>query len=684
MEVGSDIISSLGAGSGINSGSIVEQLVEIERTSKMDPIDAKRDTYETQISDYGLMRSALSLLQESADLLIDGDSFGAKNATFTDSDALVPSSLDESAPVGDYSFEVLAIASAQSISTMAGFDTINDEVGEGELTISLGEWDDTLDPPEAFTVNADIDALNITIDDTNNTLTGLRDEINAKAAEADVGLQATIINDGSSYRLVITAESGASNEIKISVDEGGLAADNLDDSGLSRFAFEEGVAGVNQQMSQNQTGADASIVVNGLTVSRSSNTIDDVLEGFEFSLVSAAPGEIMSISIFEDKDSAEEAARGFVDAYNAFLEAVEVLVGEDEETEENGSLYRDSTTNSILSSIRSTIASAIPGLENDYTSLATIGIRTELDGTMSIDEDTFTDAFDDNFDLVKSLFTPEVSSSNSGITVTGFGDQTVAGNYDVVITQDPTKALLVGSASTADLSVAAADDYDFVISVDGVTSETISLTPGTYTNDELASHIQSQINNDVNLSSDRVDVAVVWDTDHFEITSNAYGAKGDISITVSGISAANLGLDTGTSTAGLDVTGTIDGESGFGIANVLLPTLNSDPYGLTLVVDPGATTSTVSFSSGFGRELSSLLDSVLESNGLIEVREDNLETRIDELDDDEELAERRIDAYEARLLAQYSAMEAIVASINSSGDTLDGLFEILSFTASQS
>ncbi len=682
MAIDNNIISSLGAGSGINSSSLVSQLVEIEKTSKQDRIDTKRETYETQISDFGLLRSALATLQDAADLLMEDDSFSAKNATFTESTALLPSKLGDDAPVGDYTFEVLAIAQAQSLSTNATFSETSDTVGKGVLTFSFGQWDDALDPPETFTVDTDRDAFNITIDDTNNSLAGLRDAINA----ADEGVQASIINDGSGYRLVITAPSGASNELQVTVAEDGGTPSNTDANDLSRFAFGAGVAGANQQLIQNQTGADASLVVNGLTVSRSSNEIDDVLEGFEFTLAKAAPGEVIAVNIFEDKTTAEESVRGFIDAFNAFLEVIEPLTGYNEETEEDGSLSRDATTKSIISGIRDTIADAIPGISSGFTSLAAIGIRTDLDGNLSIDEDALTAAFADNFDLVKTLFAPVTSSSADKITVNSFGTQTVPGSYDVVVTNDPAKGNLVGVASAgtllADINGAGATDYDFTITVNGKTSETISLTPGSYADeDALAAHIQSQVNNDATLIANAGKVDVIWNTDHFEITSRTYGSKSNVSVTAVGGSAADLGLDTGTSTAGSNVAGTIDGVVGFGLGNVLLPELNSDPYGLTLVVQPGATTSTINFSGGFGRELSTLLDQYLQSSGIIDTREDNIDDKLDTLDTDQDKLDRRISAYQARLQAQFLAMERIVSSLNSSGGFLDGIMDRLPFTA---
>ena len=794
-----NIISSLGAGSGIDTRGLVDQLTEIERAPRQNSIDTRRDRAEAQISDIGLLRSSLSTLKESVDLLGD-ESFGAMSASFTDSTALTPTELGDDAPPGDYTFEVLAVAQAQSLSTGALFNDPSDAVGKGTLTLDFGDWDATTDN---FTINGDKPALNITIDDSNNSLTGLRDAIN----DADAGVQASIIQDGAGYRLLLKAPSGEDNQMRITVAEEGGSPTNVDGNDLSRFAF--GAGAVNQQMVQNQAGVDASLKMNGFTFTRESNVIDDVVEDFTFTLNKASPGELINITISEDKLAAENAVRDFVQAYNDFLTAIEPAVGSVEEEDEDGnsvtrdgSLRRDATARSMLSQIRSEIASAVPGLDGGFTTLGTIGIRTELDGSMTIDEDTFTGAFEDNFDLVQNLFAPQTSSTSDKIEVTGFGDQTVPGTYNVAITQEPARGGLVGTAAagtlladlttvptkgdftgaasafaSTDLSGATSGDYafdiavdggtavtitlppanyadenaiatalqaefdsnsvaadiahdgtkfvvtsraagshsavaitnvqeltpgefglaagsatsgtgpnyDFKVTVDGTTSGTISLTPGTYADhDALAAHIQSQINGDETLKANGADVDVVWNVDHFEITSRAYGAKSNVTVTDMGPNTSDLGLSSGTSTAGTNVAGTIDGVAGFGVGNVLLPELNSDPHGLSFLVKAGASTApgSVNFSRGFAGELSQLIDSFLQSNGTFDQKEDSLESRLEDLDEDQERLDRRMEAFHERQIQQFIAMERILGGLSTSGDFLDGLGDRLPNTAS--
>jgi len=787
--VGSNIISALGAGSGINSRSIADQLTEIEGAARQGQIDSSRETMEANISDFGLIRSALSTLQDSANLLADSETFNSKTASFSDSDAFIPVSLDEDVPVGSYSFEVLDVAQSQSLATSSTYSDTSDTVGKGTITINFGGWDTGV-PPTVFTQNTDKDALVIEIDDSNNSLKGLRDAINKE----DVGITASVINDGTGYRLLLSAESGLSNQLEITTTEDPLAL------GLANFDFNTS----NQSLDQVQAGKDSSLKVNGLEVTRSSNDIDDVIEGFRFTLAKADPGTIVNVTVSEDKQGGEQAVRDFVDTFNAFLEAIEPAVGFDEEAGEAGSLSRDSTAKSLQSQLRNMIGSSIAGIDGGFTALTNVGVRTEIDGTLTINEDDFEKAFDENYDLVRTLFSPQADSSSDKIDVNSFRPSTVPGSYDVVIGNDPEKGQLVGAAaigtlledlapdagfytggtntfpggldlqtqaksagdfdlsvtiddgtattislpiadygSQADIAAAlqiqfgiagleadviydvdkfvvtsrstgagssvdisyvgpnadefdtfvgsatqgttpSADDYDFTIHVDGTESGTISLTPGAYADEEaLAAHIQTQINNDATLKAAGADVDVIWSTDHFEITSRIYGDKSGVSVDLPTGLAVGLGLDSGVNTSGKDVSGTFNGETGFGVGNILLPKLDTDPYGLSLIVKPGATSTTVTFSRGFGGELSLLIDGYLQSNGILDSKEDSLTSDIDGLEDDQEALDRRLGAFHERLLAQFLAMERIINSLNSSGSALDDISSRLPFTAQQ-
>lgn len=693
--IDNNIIQSLGAGSGIDTASLTKQLTEIERAGPQLRIDSKKEKAETQISDYGLLSSALATLQDAAETLTDPEGLFSKSASFTESDALVPVELDTDVQPGVYTFTVEDVASSQSL-TSTSFSDPSDAVGEGVLTFRFGsvsvDGSGAMLTTDGFDQDLEADEVEITIDSTNNSLEGLRDAIN----DADFGVQATIINDGENgYILQITAESGANNELEISVAESGGSPTDNDDEGLSRFTFNETAS----QLVQNQAGNDAELTINGLTVYRESNNIDDIVPGLKLDVLKSDPGVPVTITVSDDKAFAEQNIRDFVESYNLFLEAIEPAIGSYEkendegETEKvAGSLANDALARSMLSKIRSTIASAIPGLTDaNFTSLGAIGIRTELDGTMSIDEDTFSDALDDNFEDIQKLFAPHTSTTDGGIYINSYNSNTKAGEYDVEVTTQPTRgeyegAVLGGITAFPDFDTTG-QTYEFVIEVNGTASETLTIPTDTYSSqDDLAAAIQTLINSDSNISDAGGSVTVTYDSDNdnFVITSSSYGSGSTIEFTsVSTDMENDLGFSVGEGTAGTTAAGTIDGVTGFGSSNVLLPAIGEDGEGLALVIGESTSSATVSFSRGFAGELAAIIDEFIGSNGLIATRESSLEDRLDSLEGDQERLDRRMTAYEERLLNQFIAMERIIGSLSTSGSFLDNLINTLPFTASK-
>src|SRR5690606_36232166 len=159
-------------------------------------------------------------------------------------------------------------------------------------------------------------------------------------------------------------------------------------------------------------------------------------------------------------------------------------------------------------------------------SLATLGIRTQLDGSLQIVENgTNTDfraAIDKNFEAVKDLFTPKTSSSDSRIDVTAFSGMSVAGSYEVEITQKPEKGVFQGAIKLPNFpdSIVVGSDHSFTIEVDGHSTASINLPAGTYTGAELAAEMQSLINLDPTLKEAMVGVQVSFkDNNQFVFTS---------------------------------------------------------------------------------------------------------------------------------------------------------------------
>ncbi len=680
--IDNNIVNALGAGSGIDSPNLIKQLTDLERMGPQQRIDSRREKAEAQISGFGAMTSAIDSLRTSVKALSDKEGLHSKTAAFSSSENISPTKLDTNVQPGSYTFEVNRLAQAQSI-TFGGAARETDAVGTGEMTFSFGNWTRTDGVATAFNQDPDAESFSITIDNSNNSLRGIRDAINA----ADKGVQASIVNDGTNFRLVVTAPSGATNELQITVDEGDDPLHNTDGIGLSKFAFNAGVADFAGL--EKQSGADAELTVNGLAVTRSSNTVTDLIEGLSLDLLKAEPGSVTTITVTEDKAFAEENIRAFVESYNTFLAEMQPLTGYNKEEEAYGALRNDPLAKSVMSRFRSLISGSIPGLtDSSFTTLATVGIRTQLDGTLSIDEETFREAMDDNYREVQKLFSANTQSSASDVTVNSYGQQTKAGTYEIDITTPPARGFFEGAAAGATLTGfnTGETDYSFSVAVNGTTSGTIQLPANTEysTPEELAGAIQAAINSDTALSAQGATVSVTYDADsnRFVMTSNRYGAASNVAIkTASDGAADGLGLAVGTGTAGVDVKGTVNGVEGFGLGNVLLPKLGEPGAGLSLIIGENATTSTVNFSRGFAGGLDEQIQQFLQRNGLIEARETELGRQLGDLDAREEQLERRMTIFQERLMRQFIAMERVLSSLSSQGGFLEGLVDQLPFTA---
>lgn len=677
--MGSNIISSLNAGSGIDTKSLVEGLVNAEKAPKEQLLTSRQTKLETQISAYGTLKSSLSTFQDALTPLSNPDTFTARSVSFPETDVITPTELSADAQTGSYQIEVLDIAQSQSLASGAIADA-DAALGAGDITFKFGSWASyTDDDPVGFTLNADKEALTISLD-ADDSLNDLVDKIN----ESESGLQASVITNNGQSQLLLTTPSGASNAVEITAD-----------AALSQFSFNAGTS----NMTQTQAAQDASLKVNGLEISRESNEIDDVVQGLAFTLNKASVGEKINFSISEDKSTGEQAIRDFVEAYNLLYETMQNLTGiqkagDDDEDQTVGALSSDGSAKSMVSQLRQVLTGSVVGTsDSNFSALTNLGIRTQIDGKLEIDEDDFSAAIKDNFDKVGELFSPNYAASNSGVSITpgSYVDQAKSGTYNVEVTTEPAKGYVNGNsfveATYFPLSTGTGDQYSFTVRVNGTETNSITL-PNSASYDtpaDMAAELQSLINGDSNLkeSNIKLDVSYNSDDDRFEFVSRDFGASSKVSFTAASAKFAEIGItDALTSVAGIDAAGTINGEAAFGAGNVLLPKVNSDPYGLNLTVGAGSLgSSTITFGRGLAGELSLLIDSLLTGDGGISAREETLNGQIDGIKEDKEELDARMLKVEARLQSQFVAMEAILASLSTTGNSLDGLVDRLPFTA---
>jgi len=660
-------ISSLGVGSGLDLSSLVSGLLEAERAPTANRLAIKEQNFSTELSGFGLLRSSLSQFQSSLSALQSSDAFNAKEISISDASVL-SAAAENTADVGNYSIKVTALAKAQSLASNAAtaFTAVNDTIGSGTLTLQFGT---TTTGPYAFTADPAGTPQTIEVNATNNntTLAGLRDYIN----DNDYGIQASIVNDGNGYRLLLTSEkSGAANSMEITSSGDGDGNDN-DNAGLSQLAFN---AAAQSSLTQTVAAQDAALSINGLTISSESNSIDGAINGFTFDLLKADPDNFVAVNVKENRNEITAAVTNFVTAYNELEENIDALTNYNPETGTGSALSGDFTVRSIKGQIRNLIFGSLSTVNSNIRSLVDVGITTTSGGSLKLDSSKLADALLDYPDEVEALFTLAGSTTDPGIDYVSVTADTLPGDYPVNVVSVESQGALTGTGTVTDLRVRN-NSNNMTLIVDGFSTGSITLTNGNYANeDALASEIQTQINAASSLVANGVSVTVSYDvpSDRFVITSDSSGSASTVEITAIDPQTDNrYGLTVGNGVDGTDLVASIDGVNA-SVSGQLLTSLSGNSKGLSIELISGGTGNrgTVSIARGLADTLDSLLNNFLDSDGFIASREESINDGIDDIFDERIRLDDRISSLEARLIRQFSALDALVAQFNQTSSFL--------------
>ena len=661
-------ISSLGVGSGLDLGSLVSGLLEAERAPVANRLAVKEQNLSAELSAFGLLRSSLAQFQSSLSGLQSATAFNAKDISLSN-DSVFSASVEDFADVGNYSVEVTALAKAQSLASNAAsaFTTVDDVIGEGTLTIQFGST--TTTPSYSFTPDAgqSPQVIDVSAANGNNTLSGLRDYIN----DNEFDVQAAIVNDGSGYRLVLTSErTGALNSMEITVT-GDTDLNDNDNSGLSQLAFN---AAAQTSMLQTVSAQDAALSINGLNITRDTNSVTGAINGVTLDLLKADIGTIVNVGVSESRTEVTAQINGFVDAYNDLVDNIDSLTAYDPETGTGSVLIGDFTVRSISSQIRSVIFGSVSGLNGNIRSLVDIGITTNSNGTLDVDSVKLADALENYGSEVEALFSLQGRVTDPGVRYLGATAETRTGEYAVGVTSFLTQGVITGTGPVTNLSVTN-NSNNLTLLVDGFSTGNITLTNGSYANeDALAAEIQTQINAAPTLVANGASVTVSYDapSDRFVITSDKSGAGSSVEITAIDPQVDNrFGLAIGSGTDGTDFAGTINGLPADASGGVLT-SQSGDSAGLSVEIVGGVTGSrgTVSVTRGLAGTLDALLDNFLQVDGFIASRESSINDGLEDIEDERFRLDDRIAALEARLIRQFSALDALVAQFNQTSSFL--------------
>ncbi|MFQ3666176.1 MAG: flagellar filament capping protein FliD [Sphingomonadaceae bacterium] len=382
-----NLISALNAGSGIDMATLVKDLVAAQRAPQAAILERRAERVEARITALSQFRAALDALNSALVQRIDA---GAVSPVPRVSD---PTVLTFRMPAGGtlpaQQVEVKALATAQALAAAPVTD-LDAPVGQGTLTFAFGKVGGT-EGADSFET-AGVPDLVVTIDETNDSLTGLRNAINDAAAQAGVNLRAEFLADADGTRLVIRGQTGEANGFLVIADG---------DPGLESFAFAVGGSG---GLARTTVAADAQVAISGVTLRRPTNEIADLVPGAILTLFRAAPGT--QVTLVAERSGAELAGtvRDLGGALGELLAIGRELSRGGAAGATAGALASDSTMRRVVQNLTTlTTRALIEPNGNAPTRLSEIGISITREGAITINEQVLTRAVTDHPGAVERI-----------------------------------------------------------------------------------------------------------------------------------------------------------------------------------------------------------------------------------------------------------------------------------------
>lgn len=367
----SKIISTLGAGSGVDLKSLANSLVDAEFSPRKDLINGDISKCNSRISGYSSLMYILSSFKDAFAALQDQTTLNTSSATSSAS-TYVGATATSAASAGSHQISVSKLAVAQR-----GIST-----GFSSRTTDLG-----LNSSSAFYLNVTVGSSTTAVTiPANATLNDIATAIN----DASAGVTAQVINTGSSstpYKLVMTADDtgsdGAFTTTTTDTSGSTLTGTGLEFSQTASSTGEEGIL---------QDAVDASLTVDGVPLTRSSNVVSDAVDGLTLNLLNTT-SSAATVTVSRDTSAIKANLQKLVSAYND-VQTVLNTVSDPKSTVPN--MGNTLVGNSLVNTLRSQVAALVTGTSStpgsSITALRDLGITLQSDGTMALDSTSLVDS----------------------------------------------------------------------------------------------------------------------------------------------------------------------------------------------------------------------------------------------------------------------------------------------------
>lgn len=638
--------------SGFDTTTIIESLLGFQ-DQQIETFDARKAEITTEQTAFKGIEAQLVTLQTSLGRLNRSSNsvFDAISATSSQTDILDVAA-DSGANEGVYRLTVESVATAHQIGSQ-GFSETTTQIGSGTVTFQLGS-------------NA---PTTITVDEGNNTLESFVASVNDQVDDISAGI---VFDQGAdSYRILLTSkETGADNQISVTTSQDGGTGEVVDFSGP---AVQEAANTVIRLGS----GPGA------ITAEYDSLQIDGLIDGVTLDVKSADPDTTVTIDLSRDTQTARDAIESFVADYNSVIEYIDSTTRFDPNTNAASPLLGNRSVsvikNRLFAAVTNTVATS-----SGVSRLSQIGIDLNSSGKLTIDSEKLSKALSGNLsgvdpDDIRNLFGLNATTTNAGIEFLNGSTRTVESStpYEIDITQAAEQATVTGSSALAASIVIDDNNNQLQITLDGIVSETLTLANGTYTQEELAAHVQSTINQSDELGVHR-SIVSLSETGELVITSEAYGSESSVS-SVAGTAASALGFTGTESDTGQDVAGVfiVDGveEVAKGTGRLLIgDSENENTADIQLIVSltsdqlVAGSESELQVSRGVTGQLDKYIGSVLDvETGVLKTVDAEFEVRISSIDESIERVQAITESRREALIREFTALESILNELQTTG-----------------
>lgn len=403
MTVETNLVTALGAGSGVDTKSLAQSLTDAEKAPRANAIKARIDRTEAKISGYSAIMATLNVFKKTVEGFSTASAFSSLSTTNSQPSALSATTSSATA-AGRHSVEIKSLARPQvseftyvdaNNATRSGFASSTDVINSGaafDMTLTQGVAPSTT-----------VSTISIAADKT--TPEGIVATINA----ANKGLTARIVDTGAAtdrFKIVLTSDIGVAKQFTLANGPGTLAFSQI----------------------TGQAATDSEVVVNGVTFTRGVNVLADVIPGTVLRISATNTGNPATLEFSRDTAGLKEKAKAMVKAYNDTMSDFKILSGpksDDPEDVFSGSLQGDSTVRLVSSQVRAMMTFVSETGGANVSSLRDLGFSFDRSGVLSLNENDFDTALSSHFDETVAALSG--SQTVNGVLKRGVAATAVAG-----------------------------------------------------------------------------------------------------------------------------------------------------------------------------------------------------------------------------------------------------------------